>query len=63
MQVEVDAPFPSAIHFTLKMNAARSSKTKVPSSNTTQHHNPEVLDLDVIEDLSNDFPPSLLSIH
>jgi len=39
------APFPSTIHFTLKMEAARSSETLVSYCNTTQHHNPEDLDM------------------
>jgi hypothetical protein len=38
-------PFSSAIHFTLKMEAAKSSKTLVLYRTITQHHNPEDLDL------------------
>jgi hypothetical protein len=36
-----------AAFFTLKMEAARSSKTLVSYHNTTQHHNPEELILNV----------------
>jgi len=37
--------YPSTIHFTLKMETARSSKTMVSYHNTTWCHNPENLDL------------------
>jgi hypothetical protein len=37
--------FPSTIHFTLKMEAARSSEMSVSYCNTTWHHIPEDLDL------------------
>jgi len=37
------AAFPSAIHFTLQMEAARSPKMLVLYCNTTQCHNPEDL--------------------
>jgi len=38
-------PLPSIMHFTLKMEAAKSSKTMVSYHSTMQHHNPEELKL------------------
>jgi len=37
--------YPIASHFTLKIEVAWSSETLVSYHNTTQHHNPENLDL------------------
>jgi len=41
------APFPSVIHFTLKMEAVRSSKVLVSYCDTTLHHSLEDLNLNV----------------
>jgi hypothetical protein len=38
-------PLPSTIHFSLKMEAARSSRMSVSYHNTTWQQNPEDLDL------------------
>jgi len=47
-------PIPSIIHFTLKMEAARSSKILVSYHITTQHHDSkDDCSLDRCENLSN----------
>jgi hypothetical protein len=43
------ALLPSAIHFTLKMEAARSSKKLVSYHKITQHHNPEDFNLFLLQ--------------
>jgi len=43
--VVIEAPSQSTIHFTLKMEAAWPSKMLVSYCNTTQHYNPEDLNL------------------
>jgi hypothetical protein len=45
--IRIHAIYPSTFHFTLKMEAARSSKTLVSYHNTTRRHNSEDLDLNL----------------